>query len=75
MIDIDILRYAQCSSRCAWGAASAPGLLSATDASTNIHYPVLTIELSPRVMVLVYDLTPILRLKFDMHFSIKVITS
>jgi hypothetical protein len=80
MIDTDILRYAECSSRpCklafVWGDASAAGPLSATDASTNVHYSVLTIRLSSRVMVLVYDLTPILRLRFDMYFPIKVITS
>lgn len=73
MIDIDILRYAQRSSRdcnpvCVWGAASAAGPSSATDATMNVHYSVLTVQLSLRIMVLVSDLIPILPVKFNVLF-------
>lgn len=80
MIDIDILRYAQRSSRdcnpvCVWGAASAASPSSATDATTNVHYLVLAVQPPLRIMVLVSDLMPILPVEFNVHILIKVIIS
>lgn len=53
------------------GAASAAGPSSATDATTNVHYLVLTVQLGLRIMVLISDLIPILPVKFQCTFSNK----